>query len=403
MISVSKIDLKHFLFIQDIIRNIQFNNMSEFIVGKNIFITGAAGTGKSYNIARIVKEFDAGNIKYGLTASTGCASYLIRGRTLHSFLGIGIATETVEKLVSKCKSKQKLRQLDYLIVDEISMIDDGLLDKASLFLQKIRGNTKTFGGIYMIFVGDFAQIPPVSGKYCFQSSEWKRSDIHVHKLTHNHRQAKDPIFQEILTEARAGKLSDKSIEILKTRKKLKKIKTDDGDVIEPTILFAKNVDVDKINEQRYKKILIDKKDRLYNDEISLCVGTQVVLNWNINQESGLINGSRGIVTNIDDPLGPLVLFKHMKYPVQILPILKKTGDVTESLPLVYAWALTIHKSQGMTLDYMVVDLGPSIFECGQAYTALSRAKDLQSIAIINICKESFKTNENVRKQFIEAI
>jgi ATP-dependent DNA helicase PIF1 len=374
----------------------------------NVLITGAAGTGKSYEIDRIVRSLKHENKTYAVTASTGTAAILIRGRTIHSYLGIGLGTADVPKLVKKTKAaiKLKLRLLEVLIIDEISMVDDILFEKISQFLQAIRGNDDPFGGVQLILVGDFAQIPPVTGDYCFKSKEWERANIEIRTLKKNWRQQEDKVFQAILAEARQGKLSNESMNILKSRTKLKKIKG-----IEPTILFAKNVDVDAINERMYRKLLrqgqkdadegglpfeLFRKEYTQNVPLDLCIGAQVVLTWNISFEEGLVNGSRGVVTSVSNDSGPMVKFIGKETSTLITFV-----KLADKIPLKLAYALTIHKSQGMTLDYMVVDLGSSIFEYGQAYTALSRAKNLESIVFIDICKESFKTHPDVKNIYCD--
>jgi ATP-dependent DNA helicase PIF1 len=361
--------------------------MSTIYDGNNVVISGAAGTGKSYAVANIVKSLKSAAIPFGVTASTGTAAYIINGRTLHSYLGIGLGKAPVGELVSKAKSaiRLKLRLLHVLIIDEISMIDAALFEKVSLYMQTIRKCDAPFGGVQMILVGDFAQIPPVNGQYCFKSPEWTRANLQKIILTENRRQQNDMELQQILGEARMGRISPESVEKLESRRKLKRCGN-----MEPTILFAKNIDVDTINEKRYTKLIKDTnpKRRVYG-ELDICVGAQVVLTWNMDADHGLVNGSRGVVVDLA-ATGPIVQFRSgLTRTVNPVPL------IDNKIPIKLAYALTIHKSQGMTIDYMIVDLGPTIFEYGQAYTALSRARDLESLAIVAVCQESFKTHKDV--------
>jgi ATP-dependent DNA helicase PIF1 len=195
--------------------------------GYNVFLTGAGGTGKSYVIQHLVEKYKAINKNYALTSMTGCAALLLgRAKTLHSWAGVGIARESAAKLIeiinSSPKSKRRWMSTEVLIVDEVSMMDADLFEKLDAIGQAIRKNPKPFGGIQLIFIGDFFQLPPVdksSPKFIFESALWSKIGFKVVELTQVIRQ-KDPVFHKILTEARLGSLSQTSFEILKTRTKL---------------------------------------------------------------------------------------------------------------------------------------------------------------------------------------
>jgi ATP-dependent DNA helicase PIF1 len=401
----------------------QLNAVERVKLGNNIYLSGVGGSGKSYTLTNIVNWAQSNQKQIATTASTGTAAYLIKGRTIHSYLGIGLGKKSAEELAVYVKYNRpyivkKLRTLDILIIDEISMINDELFDKISKFLQIIRNCAKSFGGIQVILCGDFAQLPPTERtqkKYCFLSAEWDRSSIEVITLTQMMRQQYDLVFQKMLTELRFGICSDESIKILKKLKKTKFEERDDG--IIPTILYSMNVDIDKINNSKYNE-LIDNgaKKQLYTatfsssgehwaksikipERIELCVGCQVVLTWNLSQDDGLINGSRGVVIAIDKN-GPTVHFANGK---EILIEMTKIENEDDSncwvsfVPLKLAYALTIHRAQGMTLDLVIIDLGESIFEYGQAYTAISRAKNLDSIKLLDFKSSSFRTHKDVIK------
>lgn len=391
--------------------------------GNNLLITGSGGVGKSFVLKHIIKWARDQKIDIAVTASTGSAAYLIRGRTIHSFLGIGLAKKKAKELAEDVLDKKrfivsKLRNLELLVIDEISMIDAELFEKISEFLSIIRQCSKPFGGIQLIACGDFAQLPPTRGKYCFTSSEWERACIETIQLTQMMRQSDDYKFQKMLSELRWGLCSKESQVILKG---LQKTKFDDNG-IQPTILYSMNVDVDCINSAKYKE-LMEKgaKNMIYitqgstsgllwgnsikiPEKVDLCVGAQVVLTWNVSQDDGLINGSRGIIMEISKA-GPIVRFANGKEI--LIEIIKIENDEDKNcwcsfMPLRLAYALTIHKSQGMTLDLVVIDLGNSIFENGQAYTAISRARSLSCIKLLDFKASSFRTHKDVLKFYGEA-
>jgi ATP-dependent DNA helicase PIF1 len=395
----------------------QHNALKTVQNGHNVLITGSAGTGKSYLLSHIIKWARSVRYSVAVTASTGSAAYLLRGRTIHSFLGIGLAKKNASELAKNIiENKQfiakRIRDLNILIVDEISMIDDELFDKISQVLSIIRRSNKAFGGVQLVLCGDFCQLPAVNGKYCFKAIEWQRANIQIVMLKTLMRQNKDKEFASILEEIRWGHCSKE------TKQRLKSLKNTvfKGGII-PSILYSTNVDVESINEKRFQE-LVDKgaviktftttysagtSGKMWADllkipeSISLCIGAQVVLTWNLDQENGLVNGSRGMVTELTDQ-GPTVMFTNgSKVVIEAQKVNQEENQnhwVT-FIPLKLAYALTIHKSQGMTLDAVVLDLGTSIFEYGQAYTALSRVRDLNSVCILNVRTSSFKVHKDV--------
>ena len=384
----------------------------------NIFITGSAGTGKSFTLEHIIKWARDEKKHIAVTASTGSSSYLIRGRTIHSYLGIGLAKKSASELAEYVKYKKpfivkKVKSLDILILDEVSMINSELLDKIDKFLSIIRGSSKSFGGVQVILCGDFCQLPPIEGKYSFNAECWSIAKIKTISLTKQMRQNNDETFKLMLEELRWGICSDSNYKKLRS---LKNTKVSHG--IIPTILYSMNIDVDKINSDKFKSLIENgAKTLIYKTKLSssntstkfwvdsykipetleLCVGAQVMLTWNISQDNGLINGSRGIVTELTT-LGPRV--KFVDGNELIIESFKLKSEECEDIwvsfmPIKLAWATTIHKSQGMTLDAVVIDLGKSIFEYGQAYTALSRVRNLDSVVVLDISKKSFKTHKDV--------
>lgn len=382
--------------------------------GRNIFLTGPAGTGKSYVISEIKKWAINNNKKFAITALTGCAAVLIGGRTLHSTLGLGLGDKPTDIIVHKmkrCNRTQftRLQTLDLLVIDEVSMMSDELMEKASAILCAIRGNEKPFGGVQVVLVGDMCQLGPVSGKFCFMSPIWSETIQEMCTLTTIVRQSGDDMFLKILHYLRKGKCTKKIFDKL-----MKCHNTEFPDDIKPTRLYSKRANVDQINEQEYNKLISQGAlETTYKTaptssiphkaeeamkwatkvgipmEVKLCIGSQVVVTSNIDQEGGIINGTRGVVKD----LGPEPTIKLLDGR-EVAIKMKKTKDETEKLeveymPLKYAWCLTVHSAQGMTLDAAEIDLGRSIFAHGQAYTALTRVKNLKSLKITSLDQHSF--------------
>jgi len=398
--------------------------LESFKRGENLFLTGPAGTGKSVTLNKIIEFCESKGIKYGVTATTGTAAFLIGGKTLHSFLGIGLAKETAKEIFEYVRYKlshiaNKLRNITVLIIDEISMLEDELFIKISQFLSFIRRDPKPFGGLHVVFTGDFCQLEPVSGGYCFKTDEWIRTNlktVYLHKLI---RQDGDIIFQNMLSKLRYGKCTDRIYEKLLTLKN-----TEFGEV-KPTILYPKNYNVDIINKKEYAKLIesgaqksiykiitpqtVKNKEKALKwvksleipESVELCIGAQVVVLANINQDAGIVNGTRGIVIDLRPKT---VVIKRTNDSIYEIEYHKSINNEDPNIhvsfmPLKLAYALTIHRSQGMTLDAVEIDIGSNIFAAGQAYTALSRAQNLNSVKIKEVNKNSFIVNQDVLKLY----
>jgi ATP-dependent DNA helicase PIF1 len=398
-----------------------------FLKGENIFITGFGGSGKSFFIKKACSYYSFRNI--GVTSTTGTSAILINGTTLHSFLGIGLGNMEIAELYLHVKNKSYLhkrwKELEILIIDEISMLSPILFDKLEHLARIIRKNSKPFGGIQLILSGDFFQLPVIgeTNSFCFDAESWnkcipKKNVIYFDK---NFRQG-DIVFQNILKEIRYGKVSDKTMAILKTRVNAELV-NEFG--ILPTKIFSLNRDVDNENELELNKLSLKNeklefmeyeltydilKPNLTNVEskikktcnvpftLQLCVGAQVMLLFNLDLDLKLCNGSRGVVVKFENEL-PVVRFLNGLTMV----IEHKTWTVEENkvpvfmftqIPLKVAFACSGHKSQGLSIDYAQVDLA-NIFEYGQAYVCLSRVRTLEGLSIKNLNKECFKTNQKV--------
>jgi ATP-dependent DNA helicase PIF1 len=382
--------------------------------GHNILLTGSAGTGKSYTIKYIIEYLNNTNKNYAITASTGTAAVIIGGQTLHSFLGLGLGTGSIKEILGNIlKNKKKyenILKLDTLIIDEISMIDRDLFQKISEVLSIIKSTDVCFGNIQLILVGDFCQLAPVKGKYCFLSDIWNKINIKIVLLKKLIRHDEDLLFQKILKIVRKGKCTDNIIRVLDS---LRDTVFDNG--IIPTKLYPINVNVDIINNIEIEKLKAqgnisktytaitscDKEKEGEKFSIELTLNAQVIIIRNINIEESLVNGTRGVIKHlgadyviINDVNGNIHTIKY--YTDTFNNKVSSKSSYIIHMPIRICYALSIHKSQGMTIDALELDLGANIFTCGQSYTALSRAKKLSSIKIIDIDKNSFRTNIDVK-------
>lgn len=371
--------------------------------GKNVFFTGGAGTGKSFLLKKIIGALPPDVTM--ATASTGVAACHIGGITLHQFAGIGLGTANLDRCyqMASRNSATMWRKTKYLIMDEISMIDADYFDKIEAVARHLRKNERPFGGIQLILCGDFFQLPPIStkdkkAKFCFQSNVWDKC-VHLNfELRTVHRQ-KDPEFVSILNNIRIGRITDKITETLKATAKQK---IEDNGILATTLCSHVN-EAEEINEFQLNELKSESKVYMAQDsdqsmtatlnkqltvpdKLVLKIGAQVMLLKNINVSNGLVNGARGVVLEFVDNV-PVVQFKSgIQYRAKIEKWSLKTNTgsvvVRKQIPLKLAWAFSIHKSQGLTLDCVEMCLA-RVFNAGQSYVALSRAQSLQSLRVLD--------------------
>jgi ATP-dependent DNA helicase PIF1 len=407
--------------------------------GKSIFLTGPGGTGKSFLLKTMFEMIPDRRGKHvAVTALTGCAALLIGrfAKTLHSWAGIGLGRESSAVLAATIRRSGKaLRRwlgTDILIIDEVSMLTPELLEKLDEVAKILRRNSSPMGGLQVVFVGDFYQLPPVNKDkekeipFVFECLAWKDIVQETVCLTQILRQD-DPTFHTILDEARHGTLSQESLAILKKRVNLpwQQLK------IRPTLLFTRRVEVDMVNERNLKSLQGERKifkaettfvpvettvgltkesvevkravekmdkDGPYMPELILSEGAQVMLLTNLDYDAGLVNGSRGVVVGFDTNSAPLVQFLRgnpVPVPTSSWESTEIEGLSRKQIPLKLAYAITIHKAQGATLDCALIDIGTSTFECGQAYVALSRVKNLDSLYVWDVEPTAFRAHPKV--------
>lgn len=397
--------------------------------GYNVFVTGSAGTGKSHLLKYLKENYlDSG---LHITASTGIAAVNVSGQTIHSWAGIGLANSPIEDIIENILSKKfsrlrrRIRTTNMLAIDEISMISADVFDILDNVFRVVRDDERAFGGIQMILFGDFFQLPPISRDsnnnklFCFNAPSWQNLNLKTFILKNVFRQ-KDPKFVKILDHIRYGNIDEEDIKILSSRIDAK----DQNDNIKPTILSTHNRQVEKVNIEQLQKITSEskfftakftgdakkreflKKNCLASDNLELKIGAQVMMLKNTHQKHGIINGSLGIIKDFHLKTGyPIVKFNNGKIMV-ITPEIwslekfdKKKNTIKveasiEQIPLILSWAMTIHKSQGMTLDKIKCNLA-NVFSEGQIYVALSRVKTLDGLFINNIDFNKISSNDDI--------
>lgn len=375
--------------------------------GANVFLTGEPGSGKTHTVGQYIHWLRSHGVEPAITASTGIAATHIGGMTVHSWSGIEIykfiSDEHMERILANGKLVARIQRTPVLIIDEISMLDARTLDCVDQVCRKIKDPQLPFGGLQVVLVGDFFQLPPVSrmdeelAQFAYASSAWQRADLLTCYLTDQYRHD-DPEFIRLLSSLRSGRPSTDVHERLRSRYL--------GDRHTDCFprLYAHNANVDRVNDEKLAELSGDMqvfqmetrgskshlerliKNCLSPEFLSLKIGARVMCTKN-HFEKGFVNGTLGDVIGFDDEDGfPIIKTAqgrtvHLPQMEWIVADGSKTIAKITQIPLRLAWAITIHKSQGLTLDSAVMDLSEA-FEYGQGYVALSRVRSLSGLHLL---------------------
>jgi ATP-dependent DNA helicase PIF1 len=439
--------------------------------GASAFVTGPAGSGKTHVVNRYIAYLRQHGVEVGITASTGIAATHMGGVTIHAWSGMGIKDDLSEyeldQLMERANLYKRYERTKVLIVDEVSMLHHFRLDLLDRIAKRMKRNDLPFGGMQVVLVGDFFQLPPVTrrgeppARFVYQADSWKKAGLEVCYLEEQFRQTDDAALT-ILNEIRAGEVSEGSRELLRGRYKgkepmaggeggsdgfdayaefqeyaeatvsLDELAADDEDedgeegtteagsieeaLVEPTRIFTHNADVDTINHtalealspeaveyvmvSRGRDVLVEalKKSCLAPEILRLKPGARVMCVKN-DFEKGYVNGTLGVVVSCstyEDPVirlsdGTEVVMPRATWTIEEEGKIK--AEITQ-YPLRLAWAITVHKSQGMSLDAIEVDLSRS-FEPGMGYVALSRVRTLAGLTILGINEAAFQVSPEV--------
>jgi ATP-dependent DNA helicase PIF1 len=388
---------------------------ARIIAGENMLITGSAGTGKSTLLKSLTDRF---NGDLPVAASTGIAAVNVGGMTINSWAGLGLADSPAEKIAKELLSSRRpatkrILKAKRLAIDEVSMIGGDLFEITDKVFRIVRKRDEPFGGVQLILFGDFLQLPPVAKKkeqrFAFESDAWRAARISVGMLTHVFRQS-DQVFASALNQIRVGELTPDVRRLLRSRYRV----PDPSPDTMPVIVYTHNADVDAMNNDKLDELpgrpaefqctewgepgplSVLQKNCLAPETLRLKPGAQVMLLKNLDPMNGLANGSIGKVLKVSDIGTPIVSFPaYGEVAVEKASWEIKSGDdilaQRTQYPLRLAWAITAHKSQGMTLDKISVHLARA-FEYGQSYVALSRARTLGGLFIESTAEGCIKAH-----------
>jgi ATP-dependent DNA helicase PIF1 len=412
--------------------------------GHNVFISGPGGVGKSLLIDIFQRRYSPLK-RVQICALTGVAAEILgcSAKTIHSWSGVSTGKQDAATILGYVKKSKpcltRWKTTDILIIDEVSMMSKKLFETLDYVGKHLRHNEKPFGGCQLLFLGDFYQLPPVgdnqdpdTSSFCFESPLWSPTFQHVILLHTIFRQS-DKVFMKLLHQVRQGGISKNSFERLCGRTLRQGHKLVIDKTMKPTIISPLKHTARTINEKNMAELtgesysyqstlvksdefnhktfslLVDREiiqleKRMNADkQITLMVGARVMCVVNLDMGGGpqIVNGSQGIITKFVDGL-PVVAFKngitklmdYHQWRSDDLP-----GLSVKQIPLILSWAITIHKSQGVTLDSALIDAGSNIFEYGQTYVALSRVKTLEGVYLSNFDANKIRTNPKVTKYY----
>jgi len=401
--------------------------------GANVFLTGEPGSGKTHAINRYVAYLREHGVEPAITASTGIAATHIHGMTIHSWSGVGIKNQLTKSDLDKIASghvARRVKRNKVLLIDEVSMLSPRVLSMVDAVCRKVKQNNAPFGGIQVVLVGDFFQLPPIikeelssndndvgslfteeaPPKFAYDSPAWISANLLTCYLTDQYRQ-EDGNFLSILSSMRANTFTDKHLAHIESRR-IKHHEAPDG----PPKLFSHNADVDRVNSDMLAKIPEEsktfptrsqgpkslvaalKKGCLSPETLNLKIGASIMFTKN-NPQKGFVNGTLGRVESFSSSGFPVIKIRNGK-SVEAEPMdwtIEENGKVRAritQLPLRLAWAITVHKSQGMSLDEAVMDLS-GVFEFGQGYVALSRLRRLSGLYLLGWNSRAFEVHPEV--------
>lgn len=386
--------------------------------GANVFLTGEPGSGKTHTINEFVAWLRASGVEPSVTAATGIAATHVGGMTLHSWSGIGIAESLskgdVDRIASKEHIAKRIQKAKVLIIEEISMLSSATFLMADAVCREVRRSEQPFGGLTLVLVGDFFQLPPVSRNrdtaFAYTSKAWRDLNLITCYLTEQHRQD-DSSFLDVLSAIRSGEVEELHHEELMRRHTAQENLPADAPK-----LFSHNADVDRINAGELAKLgskvmifrmsskgkdsLVEglKRGCLSPESLELKEGAAVMFTKN-SPQGKFVNGTLGVVTGTDAGGMPVVETKDGR-SVTVEPMewnLEEQGKVKASIaqiPLRLAYAMTVHKSQGMSMDAAIMDLSKA-FEYGQGYVALSRVRRLSGVYLTGINQRALEVHPEI--------
>ncbi len=405
--------------------------------GANVFLTGEPGSGKTYTINKYVAYARSRGIEPAITASTGIAATHIGGYTVHSWSGIGVRRDLtaydLDGIAQNRNISRRIGDARILIIDEVSMLSAQTFSMIDAVCREIRRNQGPFGGLQVILVGDFFQLPPITARkddthvqqsfvedkgqkqFAFASSVWEKLNPLVCYLSEQHRQ-EDAAFLGFLSAVRRGIAGESERALLRTRYRPLPV---DG----ITQLYSHNANVDAINDTELSKL--SEKTKTFDMEshgpeklvaslkrgclspevLKLKVGARVMFTKNDNAMHKYVNGTLGVVTGFADTAYPIIKTNAGK-TVFAEPAEWHIEDGGRPLarimqvPLRLAWAMTVHKSQGMSLDAAHMDLSDT-FEYGQGYVALSRVRTLAGLTLAGLNQRALEVHPEILLKDVE--
>lgn len=391
----------------------QENALNILKSGANVFLTGEPGAGKTFTIGKFVEWMNESRRGHAITASTGIAASHLNGSTIHSWAGLGIRRalerEDLDGIAHNRFVTDRVRGARTLVIDEVSMIDAVTLEDVDAVLKTIHGNVLPFGGVQVVLVGDFFQLPPVNrdggATFAFESPVWEEANLITCYLTEQHRQS-DGLFLDILSAIRHGTMTGAFKQALGAA----------GEGRRPdTRLFTHNVDVEALNDAELAKLKGEpqsydmtsdgpekavetlKRQCLSPEHLVLKEGAVVMFTRN-NFKEGYVNGSIGNVVRFSygEPVVELLNGRTVTPEIAEWTLMedRKPKATVRQVPLRLAWAITVHKSQGMSLDAAAIDLSKA-FEFGQGYVAISRVRSLAGLHLDGVNDRAFEVHPKV--------